>query len=206
MKYIACILSLFILLIAPTTLVAQDAQSNVTTESVKTLNQIFSQQVAFTLPKGWKPLFKNETGNAYMMEFVPANESKESWNTMFTVQGFKDLGKNATPTDVLSRLAFTYVQICGREHLVLEQVNENPVSGHDAKSMILGCSNMQHDHPSGLKKGMGEVTYFVVVRGKSDMYLFQKAKRGTAFDPKSSPITIDNAEAFVKDFMPIEIL
>ena len=185
---------------------ASNAKDIVATEDMTQVVRVFSQVIETQLPKGWKPAFRDSKPTHFMMEYLPENETLKEWNTMFTLQGFKGLAGKATLNNILGQMAMVYLQTCGKENMVASALEEHRISGHKAKSMILGCAKMPKDHPSGLKKGMGEIAYFIAVEGKDDLYLFHKAKRRKAFDPKKPPITEENAKDFISDFMPIKLI
>jgi hypothetical protein len=140
-----------------------------------------------------------------MLEMVPQEQSVDNWTEMFTLQGFKGIAEKADPKAILAAVVKSNMQVCGKD-VVFSLVDHPPVSGFPAQGAIIGCSKVPRDMSIGLKKGMGEVAYYVAVKGKKDIYLFHKAVRTKEFNVESSPITQENAQAFISDFMPIELI
>lgn len=173
-------------------------------KEMKSSTPVFGHKVEFTIPNGWKPVFENATAGHYMMEFVPNNQTKESWSEMFTIQGFKDMARTAKPESLLGMLGKMHQDLCGND-MVFSIVAPPKIENYEVKSAIVGCSSIAQNHPSGLKAGMGEVGYYVAVQGDKDMYLFHKALRTKAFDKKTSPITPENAQEFLQGFLPIRL-
>lgn len=165
---------------------------------------IYSQKIEFNIPKGWKPGFENVKGGHYIMEFVLKDETVQNWNQMFTVQGYKGLTSLATPKQFLAKMGDVHKQVCG-DNAIYELVEEDDISGHEAQGAIIGCTAVAKDHPSGLKKGNGEVAYYIAVKGKEDIYMFHKAIRQKEFTHETSPVTKENAKDFISDFMPIRL-
>ena len=93
---------------------------------------------------------------------------------------------------------------CG-ESLVKISIGDLRVDGHDAHAAIIGCGSVAADRPSGLKKGQGEVAYFIAIRGRKDMYLVHRAVRGPEFDPRSPPITPANGLRLMRELEPIKL-
>ena len=165
---------------------------------------IFSQKIEHNLPAGWKPVHENTSAIDYILEFVPNGETVEKWNTMFTIQGSKGTANKLSPKDFLTLAANMHVNICGNK-TVFELLEKQTISGFDAQSAVIGCGSIPKDHPSGMKKGMGEIAYYIAVKGTDDYYLFHKSMRGKEYDPKNPPLTKKNAEEFIADFMPLRL-
>jgi len=173
-------------------------------KAIKSSTKIFSQKIEFNLPEGWKPVFENADQATYMLEFVPAEQTKEKWNQMFTVQGFKGLAQKMSPRDFLGLMSKVYKGICPNQ-AIFELVEKNSLIQYETQGALLGCAAMNKDHPSGLKAGMGEVAYFIAVKGTYDMYLFHKAVRGNKFPIGAAPLNKGNANDFMSNFMPIRL-
>lgn len=204
--------TLMVLLLCPSLSVqAQEAQDLPDLEkatggqkNIQSVVRVFGQVVSHRLPTDWKPGFQSEGQNHFIMEFVPKDESVKEWTNMFTLQAFHAPPAELTPEKLLVLTAMTQKQLCGDE-LVAESVEETPVSELPTKAAIIGCASVPKDLSIGLKKGMGEIAYYIAVQGKEDIYLFHKSIRSKGFARSESPITKDNVKAFMADFMPITL-
>jgi len=47
-------------------------------KSAKVIIPIYNQKLAFRLPTDWKPAFKDQNANMFLIEFTPKNESIKS--------------------------------------------------------------------------------------------------------------------------------
>lgn len=187
-----------VLILSPLDAIAKEVKAT------KSSTKIFSQKIEFNLPEGWKPVFENADQATYMLEFVPAGQTKEKWNQMFTVQGFKGLAQKMSPKDFLGLMSNVYKGICPNQ-AIFELIEKNSLPQYETQGALLGCASMNKDHPSGLKAGMGEVAYFIAIKGTQDMYLFHKAIRGNKFPVQTPPLNKGNASDFMSNFMPIRL-
>lgn len=167
---------------------------------------IFSQTLAFTLPAGWKLGFENVGESIHVVEYVPEGQTVENWREMITLQGFRDVDRNPplTPKGFLGLKVLDHRKVCG-ERVVAISIGDLRVDGHDAHAAIIGCGSVPADRPYGLKKGQGEVAYFIAIRGRKDMYLIHRAMRGPEFDPRSPPITPANGPQLMGELEPIKL-
>jgi hypothetical protein len=172
---------------------------------------IFSQTLAFTLPAGWKLGFQNVGNTIHVVEYVPEGQTVENWSEMITLQGLRDVDRSPpwspparTPKGVLGLKVLDHRKVCG-ERLVAISIGDLRVDGNDAHAAIIGCGGVPADRPYGLKKGQGEVAYFLAIRGRNDMYLIHRAMRGPEFDPRSPPITPANGLQLMSELEPIKL-
>ena len=189
------LLTLFLL---PCSTMAKD------TKKITSSTKIYSQKIEFNVPKGWKPVFENATQTNYILELTPKGQTKEKWTEMFSVQGFKGLAQKADPQIILALSGKMHKDFCG-EQMIFNLMKPFQVFGYPAQSAIVGCASIDKDHPSGLKKGMSEIAYYIAVKGEQDIYLFHKAKRGKEFKVNSPPLNMSNADDFISNFMPFKI-
>lgn len=81
---------------------------------------VFSQQLGFNLPEGWRKAYHEERAGMFMAEFVPEQEALNQWSALFCVQGFKDMAESVSPEQFLDAMAETYQASCdeiGRAHV-----------------------------------------------------------------------------------------
>lgn len=165
---------------------------------------IYAQKVQFTLPQGWQIGHEDSSDAAYIMEIIPKGQSVDSWTDMFTVQGLRGLAKRYSPEEMTSLIAKTHVPVC-KETLVYRLLSAKDISGHPAQTSIIGCGKVNQNHQTGVKKGMGEIAYYTVIKGQEDYYIFHKSHRSTPFDPNTPSLNKSNIYSFIKDFLPFKI-
>ena len=168
-----------------------------TIKSTKIVIPIYTQKVAFQMPTTWKPAFKDQKPNMFMMEFTPKDENLNSWKNMLTVQGYKNLADRFTPQKFLIELSSKFKLVCG-SNVVYEPVGHTKINGHKAFSAIIGCSKLPN-------KNISEIGYYISIQGDNDLYIINKSIRTEAFEPNNSPLTISNVNNYISKFMPIEL-
>lgn len=166
---------------------------------------IYSQAVMVAIPKGWKAAHEEARGPNYIFEAIPDGESLEAWTEMLTVQGFKGLARNpqATPEALTKSLARMVVNSCGR-NTTFESLGHTTVDTFDAYAAIIGCAALPQS-VSGAREGQGEIAYYLVVKGREDLYLIHRAIRGPAFDTNAPPISSDNAGRIEASLQPVKL-
>jgi hypothetical protein len=148
---------------------------------------IFSQIVAFTLPKGFSPAFSNAEGDGYIFEAVPQGETAQKWSQMVTVTGAQGLAvaSNASPQVFLTKFAELFKTACPATFSIGE-VGASKVSGHDAFTTLIGCGTARS--PGNVRS---EAAAVLAVKGSEDFYTFQWAERGPA---RNKPIDLNDAK------------
>lgn len=166
---------------------------------------IFSQVVAFTMPAHWKPAHQNITRASYIAEFVPREQSAQSWTEMITVQGFRDLARRsqASPMHFLADIASGIEKFCG-PGTVTQPLGAVTVDSYEAQAAIIGCAALPRD-ASGAQRAQGEVAYYLAIKGTNDIYVIQRAVRSAAFDKRKAPISEANAAEILASLQPIKI-
>jgi len=148
---------------------------------------IFSQIVAFTLPKGFNPVFSNAEGAGYIFEAVPLGETTQKWSLMVTVTGAQGLAvtSNASPQLFLTKFAELFKTACPATFSVKE-VGASKVSGYDAFTTLIGCGTARA--PGNVRS---EAAAVLAVKGSEDCYTFQWAERGPV---RNKPIDLNDAK------------
>ncbi len=162
-------------------------------KSAKAIIPIYSQKLAFKLPTTWKVGFQDQKPNMFMMEFIPKNEDINAWQNLLTIQGFQNLSNRVTAERYLTDMGNRFKSMCGND-FIFENLGTSKVDGFDAHRGILGCSKVPN-------QDFSEVAYWLVIQGKNDIYVVQKAIRSKTGNPLSS----SNIENFVADISPIEL-
>lgn len=172
---------------------------------------IFSQTIHFSLPLDWKLAFSQQQGAMYSAEFVPNTQSLHSWSSMLCVQGFKGMAENIEPQTFIETMAEVYLESCQGE-MVFEPLVSSALNGHETARAIIGCTNMPNTHIKSVdgiafkeNSTLGEIGYYMAVRGKHDLFLIHKSVRGDAFNKDNPPFQAENYQEFLSTNLPISL-
>lgn len=172
---------------------------------------VFSQQLGFNLPEGWRKAYHEERAGMFMAEFVPEQEALNQWSALFCVQGFKDMAESVSPEQFLDAMAETYQASCDGE-VVYQKLGDTQVDGHDGFQAILGCTTMPNVHGATQFNPMaftshpqGEIGYYTVVSGDKDLYLLHKSMRGEVFSADKPPLQAANSADFISALAPFSL-
>ncbi|MDH0450050.1 MULTISPECIES: hypothetical protein [unclassified Shewanella] len=172
---------------------------------------VFSQQLGFNLPEGWRKAYHEERAGMFMAEFVPEQEALNQWSALFCVQGFKDMAESVSPEQFLDAMAETYQASCDGE-VVYQKLGDTQVDGHDGFQAILGCTTMPNLHgatqfnPTAFTSHpQGEIGYYTVVSGDKDLYLLHKSMRGEVFSADKPPLQAANSADFISALAPFSL-
>lgn len=172
---------------------------------------IFSQNLGFYLPAGWKLAFQKLESNMYSAEYVPAKQKLRRWKSLFCVQGYQGMADSVSPQQFFDSFAATYKQTCQGE-VYLKQLENVQISGNNGISALMGCTLMPNTHRSDMLKEhahqsqpQGEMGYYTVLEGRDDLYMLHKSIRGNVFTLQSLPVNQDTWPAFIKDMKPYSL-
>jgi hypothetical protein len=145
---------------------------------VPTITPVFSQLILFTLPAHFVIGSDQRSGGFYLREHVPAGEDVESWSTMVTLTGFKDLALNAAASlpGYLSRIAAGYESHCPGTYAI-NHLGPRLIDGRDAFALIVSCGKVTEGASSH-----SESSILLGIRGSADYYTLQWAERGASSD------------------------
>jgi hypothetical protein len=155
--------------------------------SVKTITRVFDELVLFSLPKGFKPVFENATGNRYIWEAVLAGENVNKWTQMVTMTGAKGLAANPeiTPQNFAGKMAGGFQAACPASFSA-KGLGPVKIGTHDAFAAIMSCGTA-----SQAGTPYSETMMLLVIKGDADYYSIQWAERGAA---SKTPLNIDAAK------------
>ncbi|MCJ8324060.1 MAG: hypothetical protein HRU29_15045 [Rhizobiales bacterium] len=164
---------------------------------------IFSQKIRFNLPVNWMHSHTSQNQAAYLIEFIPKNETPDQWSELFSIQGIKDFNPESSPEQVSDFIANNLIENCP-DAAIYTKLGKRELSGHLAFASLIGCSSLPADGIKGLKAGMSEMAYYAIIKGKNDLYIVHKSIRSAGFEGDVFPPIIETAIGDMKDFFPIE--
>jgi hypothetical protein len=176
--------------LAPCTALAADT----TARPSRIVNTIFNKLVIFEIPAGWRPGQQNANQTQHVIEFIPQHQTLKTWKEMITMQTFRDMAQNPkiTPAAMLSVLATGIKKVCGDE-FVAQALGDKKIDSLDAYAAIIGCGRLPNAVASA-NEGQSEIGLYVAIKGDRDVYVFQRAIRGNAFDKTKPPISATNID------------
>jgi len=168
--------------------------------TVTVVSPIFSQLVAFSLPKGFKTVFEDINGGRYIREAVLDGETADRWSQMITVTGAKGLATNpnVTAQSFVERIAGGFRGSCSDTYGA-KALGAAKFSGRDGFMTLAGCGAVDGD---GARHS--ESALLIGIKGAADYYTIQWAVRDAA---SNRPMTFDDAawsERF-RELTPIKI-
>ena len=128
---------------------------------------------------GWQQAYKAAGNGKNMVEYVPAGETADNWTEMATIEVFLDSG-GYDPAVLEQKVVEGFRLNCAGLHV--DDLGGGMASKLPAKRWLTYCSKVK-----GL--GVGEITYFEAISGKTNFYLIQRSWRGAPFDLASPPVT-----------------
>lgn len=150
----------------------------------RVITPVFHRLVAFTLPPPFKLAYERTTGNIYVREHVPENETVDEWSRMITLSGVQGMAYSpaATPQAYLQALARGFQRHCPDTYVALD-LGPQPLTREPSFATVVSCGRVT----SG-GKAHSETSVMVAIRGPDDFYALQWTEHG----PDSShPLALD---------------
>jgi hypothetical protein len=168
--------------------------------------QIFDLRVEHRTPPGWTLAHAQQNDKAMIREYLPAGQTVHAWREMITLQVLRNLAQNprAAPDSFLALMADITRQSCP-EGAMAQMTGKRRIGSVTGETAILGCRRVDKDHPSGLRRGQGELAVYLVFQSENHLLLLHRAARGPAFEADKAPIHAGNAEAMLKSMAPTRV-
>jgi hypothetical protein len=196
-------LTRFFTLVAIGVLFASAIQSraeNPAPTSFTAISPVFGQLLRISIPAGFVAVHESTEDNFYIREAVPRGETVNAWTQMITITGSRGMAivANFTPQKLAASIVLGFKKACP-ESFAVKDLGETKFGDQDAYQAVAGCGdvNSSTDRHS-------ETALIVAVKGSSDAYTIQWAKRTPQ---ASSPPVIDEAmwQQRLRDLMPIRL-
>jgi hypothetical protein len=139
---------------------------------------IFHQDIMFRYPKEWgfNPVYRNQKGNRFITEFIPKEQTLNSWKDMLTIQGFNDLSKDKdiSPESMSLMLRQKFNSISPTMSYYKE-IYKGDVNGYSGIIVLMGIKEMPKNINATLPKRNGEIGLYLFLKGKDDMYIIHRS-------------------------------
>jgi hypothetical protein len=153
---------------------------------------VFHQHIFYAYPKDWPmgSVFRNETNNHFIVEYIPEDQTLKEWKDMFTIQGFKDLAKSkdAMPEKIIQFLRQRFYSIAP-DKLYYKEIFKGDVNGTSGIIVLMGIKELPQDVNFTLPKGVGEIGLYLALKGTDDMYMMSRSWKVTPYTDDKLPMT-----------------
>lgn len=199
-KIFRVLLAMLLFFMASSAMAAdEDAVQNFVTAEIP----IFSQKLRFKIPTDWQHAQTNQSETAYLIEFIPKDETIDNWKNLFSLQGIRNFNLTVSPEQVADSVASNFANTCPNS-VIYNKLGARILDEQNAFLAIIGCSNLPNDHQTNLKAGMSEISYYVFVAGQHDLYIAHKSIRGAGFTGADFPPFVAQSIKDMLNFFPIE--
>ncbi len=182
--------------------------SAITNENTRAMavTPVFNQRVVNGLPEGWRAGAEKAERDSYTMEFMPEKENSQTWRDMIVLKGFRGLAKDprATPKALLAQIAAELRTTCADKAITLS-LGDTKVDGLDAHGAVMGCTGPPEGAVPPGGKGLGEMAFYLALRGSEDLFVLQRSKRADEFKKADAPINAANAFVFFREMQPVKL-
>ncbi|XPV83524.1 MAG: hypothetical protein ACNI22_06650 [Halarcobacter sp.] len=172
---------------------------------VKSVMKVYSQTLSWKQPT-WRNVFKNQSSNAFIMEFIPKDQELKTYRDMFTIQGLQGLAqdKELGPKHIEFSLTNKINKISPSNVLFKELGNIN-ISGHEGVIFLLGLKKIPKDITYGLPKGVSEIGLYLVIKGKKDFYILHRSWKREAITKDKLPFAKEEIQEWIRIFQQVQI-
>lgn len=133
---------------------------------------VYSRILAFPVPNRFETAYENESGGAYILEFVPQGETVEAWSQMITITGAQGAVEHyATPEDFVTPIGNGFRLACPDSFVAWDEGVVQVKGAQSAHLFVFACGDVQ---------GISEMAAILVAFSQKDIYTFQWAERGAA--------------------------
>lgn len=151
--------------------------------------EVYSQKIAYMLPKGLVPGRDFDSGNVYAIELTPPGGPLTPWSYRLSITGYRNIGNLAGGN--FAEFAKQYEQpgeTC-HDNYVARPLGSVKVDGNDAITILTGCTRARLGEYVGAIEGAGEVSVVTIILGLYDIYVVQVTFRGQQFSKDIWPIS-----------------
>jgi len=134
------------------------------------------ENVLVPLPGGFKLGYQTRVGPTLMAEFVPANETVETWTAMVTQQTFRSPPPQLTIASMVGSLSKGFGRACGTQETT--KIGEAPVNNYPSEIWRIVC-------PMNPATSKPEYIYIKLIKGADALYSVQYAFRAAPSEERN---------------------
>jgi hypothetical protein len=166
---------------------------------VPSVTPVFSQLVAFSIPREFTQALDEKSATAHLRELVLKGENADKWSQKISLTGTKGAASDqqSTSLSILQAAAGRFQRRCPTS-FVVKPVGIVPAGASEGFAVIVGCGTVKPGTPAS------EIAIVFAARGSADDYIIQWSERGPATD--QAPV-LDEAKwkARFDQLLPIRI-
>lgn len=178
-------------------------------EKVKYVNsvmKVYSQTLSWKHPNKWKGAYRNESKNAFIMEFIPKEQELETWSDMLTIQSFKNLAQREDLTANHIKLSLVNnMKNISSSQLVFKELSDVEIYEYTGVMFLLGLKKIPNNITVGLPKGVSELGLYIVIKGKEDFYIIHRSWKRDAMIDDELPFSKKELKEWINIFKEIEL-
>lgn len=171
---------------------------------------VYHQVIYFRYPKGWgvNPVFKNQQGDYFIIEYIPKTQELDTWKDMLTIQGFNGIAKyeNSSPEKMMQNYKDMVVSR-KKEKCYFKEIYRGDIGGYPGIIFLESVTEL----PPGLKSkrpiGNGEFSLSLILKGESDIYFIGRAwKLDAPYTENKLPMSEEELEKWLGIFKNIKLI
>ncbi len=177
-------------------------------EYVKSVTRIYSQTLVYSHPKSWplNPIYRKQTKNHFIVEYIPKNQTLKNWKDMFTIQGFENLvSQGITSIKMLDFIKQKLYSIAP-DKFYYDEIFRGDINGVSGVIVLMGIKELPKTLIPELPKGVGEIGLYLVLQGKKDIYIIHRAWKGEAYSDKELPMSENELNKWIKLLKKISLV
>ena len=163
----------------------------VSEEYVKAVMRVFNQTVVYKHPTSWplNPVYRKQTRNHFITEYIPKNQTLKNWKDMFTIQGYKNYASKGMTSIKMLNLLKQNMQSISPGKFYYNEVYRGDFSGNSLIISLMGIKKLPKTIMPELPKGSGEIGLYLVLKGKNDIYIIHRSWKGKPYSDKKLPMS-----------------
>jgi hypothetical protein len=170
-------------------------------DSVVFVMNVWHQMLSFKYPNEWgiNPVFKKQKGGYFIIEYIPKNQSPESWKDMLSIQGFNDLAKqeNFSPDTMMTILRNRFASLAP-DQMYFKEIYRGDVGGYAGLIVLMGLKEMPSGLNPTLPKGNGELSLYLFLKGSDDIYIVHRSwKTAKPYSEQRLPMSQQELDMWV---------
>lgn len=169
--------------------------------------KVFSQQLAYMIPRGFQPYADGDDGNFYIVQLGPAGEDTSNWSQSIQVVGYRGLGgvPELTAQAMAQTLASPREDIC-KDNWLTTDLGPLTVDTYPAHAVMVGCASAPvAAEPGKSATANGQQAVILVVRALYDIYTVQISFRGLPYDKARPPADEALARQLLARLQPVAV-
>jgi hypothetical protein len=176
------------------------------TQQTRGVAKIFSQQVAYMIPRGYRAYADGEDGDFYIVQLGPDGEDTSNWSQSIQIVGYRGLGgvPELTAQAMAQTLSTPGEGVC-KDNWVSADLGPLTIDSYPAHGIMVGCATSAKPEDAKGTVANGQQAVILVIRALYDIYTVQISFRGQPFDKAKMPVNEAAARTLLARLQPVAI-